>query len=165
MIIIGIDPGSTRIGYGIISEDSVSGQGKKLKLLDYGVIESKPNQEPCAVISENCKKLAEIIKKYKPEIAGIEKIFFAKNIKTGISVAQNRGALILELTKTNIKIREFSPSEIKSAITGYGMADKKAVSKMAGIILNVKEGLKGYDDASDAVAIAITAVFSKNYGE
>lgn len=160
MIILGVDPGSSRIGYGIISEE-----GKKLKLLDYGIIESKPKQEPSAVISENCKKLSEIIKKYKPKIAGIEKIFFAKNIKTGISVAQNRGALILELTKTGIKIREFSPSEIKSSITGYGLADKKAVSKMAAIILNIKEGLKGYDDASDAVAIAIAAAFSKNFGE
>ena len=159
MIIIGIDPGTTRIGFGIISEKS-----GKLSLIDYGVIESKPKQEISVSILENCKKLSKIIKKYKPKIAGIEKIFFAKNIKTGIDVAQSRGALILELAKAGIKIRELSPSEIKSSVTGYGLADKKSVSKMAGIILGIKDGLKGYDDASDAVAIAIATAFSKTFG-
>lgn len=163
MIILGIDPGTTRIGFGIISEESISGEGKKMKLIDYGVIEGKSKEELTKLISENCKQLDKIIKKYKPDIAGIEKIFFSKNVKTGIAVAQNRGALILELTKNNIKIKEMSPSEIKSLVTGYGMADKKAVSKMASMILGIKEGLKGYDDASDAVAIAIATVLSKKY--
>ena len=158
MIILGIDPGTTRIGFGIISEE-----GKKLKLIDYGVIESAPKQEAAKSISENCKKLSEIIKKYNPEVAGIEKLYFAKNVKTGISVAQTRGALILELAQKNIKVKELSPSEIKSSVAGYGAADKKAVAKMAAIILGLKEGLKGYDDASDAVAIAIAAAFSKEY--
>jgi crossover junction endodeoxyribonuclease RuvC len=160
MIILGIDPGTTRIGFGIISEE-----GKKLSLIDYGVIESAPKQEAAKSIPENCKKLAIIIKKYKPEIAGIEKLYFAKNIKTGISVAQTRGALILELAKENIKIKELSPSEIKSSIAGYGLADKKAVAKMATVILGLKKGLKGYDDASDAVAIAIATAFSKKFEE
>jgi len=165
MIILGIDPGTTRIGFGVISEESEPGKGKTLKLINYGVIEGKSNEELSISICENCKKLSEIIKKYKPDIAGIEKIFFSKNVKTGIAVAQNRGALILELVKAGIKIKELSPSEIKSLVTGYGMADKKAVSKMASTILGMKEKLKGYDDASDAVAIAIATVFSKNFGE
>lgn len=160
MIIIGIDPGTTRIGFGIISEKS-----GKLSLIDYGIIEGKSKQEISVSILENCKKLSKIIKKYKPEVAGIEKIFFAKNIKTGIDVAQNRGALILELAKAGIKIRELSPSEIKSSVTGHGLADKKSVSKVASIILGIKDGLKGYDDASDAVAIAIATAFCKNFGE
>ena len=95
----------------------------------------------------------------------IVKIFFAKNIKTGIDVAQSRGALNLELAKAGIKIRELSPSEIKSSVTGYGLADKRSVSKMAAMILGIKDGLKGYDDASDAVAIAIATAFSKKFGE
>jgi len=158
MIILGIDPGTTRIGFGVLSEEN-----KKLKLLDYGVIEGKSKEKTAESISANCKKLAQIIKKYKPDIAGIEKIFFSKNIKTGISVAQTRGALILELTKENIKVVELSPSEIKSLVAGYGFADKKAVAKMAALTLGLKTGLKGYDDASDAVAIAIATSFSKNY--
>ncbi|MHB9019257.1 MAG: crossover junction endodeoxyribonuclease RuvC [Minisyncoccota bacterium] len=160
MIILGIDPGTTRIGFGIISEE-----GGKLKLIDYGVIEGRSKQEISVCILENCKKLSKLIKKYKPEVAGIEKIFFSKNIKTGIDVAQSRGALILELAKAGIKIRELSPSEIKSSVTGYGLADKKSVSKVAAMILGIKDGLKGYDDASDAVAIAIATIFTKSFGE
>lgn len=160
MIILGIDPGTTRIGFGVISEE-----GSKLKLIDYGIIEGRSKQQISVCILENCKKLSKIIKKYKPEVAGIEKIFFAKNIKTGIDVAQSRGALILELAKAGIKIKELSPSEIKNSVTGYGLADKKSVSKVAGIILGIKDGLKGYDDASDAVAIAIATAFTKEYGE
>lgn len=160
MIILGIDPGTTRIGFGVISEE-----GGKLKLIDYGVIEGRSKQEISVCILENCKKLSKLIKKYKPEVAGIEKIFFSKNIKTGIDVAQSRGALILELAKAGIKIRELSPSEIKSSVTGYGLADKKSVSKVAAMILGIKDGLKGYDDASDAVAIAIATAFTKEYGE
>lgn len=160
MIILGIDPGTTRIGFGVISEKS-----GKLSLIDYGIIEGKSKQEISISILENCKKLSKIIKKYHPEVAGIEKIFFSKNIKTGIDVAQSRGALILELAKANIKIRELSPSEIKSSVTGYGLADKKSVAKMAAVILGLKEKLKGYDDASDAVAIAIATAFTKEYGE
>jgi crossover junction endodeoxyribonuclease RuvC len=160
MIILGIDPGTTRIGFGVISEEK-----GKLSLIDYGVIEGKSKQKISDSILENCKKLSKIIKKYKPEVAGIEKIFFSKNIKTGIDVAQSRGALILELAKASIKITELSPSEIKSSVTGYGLADKRSVSKVAAMILGVKDGLKGYDDASDAVAIAIATVFTKKFGE
>ncbi len=160
MTIIGIDPGTTRIGFGVISE-----QGGKLNLIDYGIIEGRAKQQISVCILENCQKLSKIIKKYKPKVAGIEKIFFAKNIKTGIDVAQSRGALILELAKAGIKIKELSPSEIKSSVTGYGLADKKSVSKVAAMILGIKDGLKGYDDASDAVAIAIATAFSKEFGE
>lgn len=159
MIILGIDPGTTRIGFGVISEEN-----GKLKLIDYGVIEGRSKQEISVCVLENCQKLSKIIKKYKPEVAGIEKIFFAKNIKTGIDVAQSRGALILELAKAGIKIKELSPSEIKSSVTGYGLADKRSVSKVAAMILGIKDGLKGYDDASDAVAIAIATAFSKTFG-
>lgn len=160
MIILGIDPGTTRIGFGVISKKK-----NELSLVDYGVIEGKSKEELSKAIFENCKNLSKIIKKYKPDIAGIEKIFFSKNVKTGIAVAQNRGALILELVNAGVKVKELSPSEIKISVTGYGLADKRAVSKMAAMILGVKEGLKGYDDASDAVAIAIATAFTKEYGK
>ena len=155
MIILGIDPGSTRIGFGIISKD------KEIKLIDYGVIEysRKPGTGFSDLVFEITKNLGKIIKKYRPELVGIEKIYFSKNVKTGIEVAQTRGAIILEIAKLGIPIKEFSPSEIKSAITGYGAADKKSVSKMVARILNV-EKITGFDDASDALAIALTAIMS-----
>ena len=149
MIILGIDPGSARIGFGIISGT------KKLELLDCGILKIKEKESDKRLL-EVSKELSKILKKYNPDVAGIEKIYFSKNVKTGIAVAQTRGAIILEIAKNGIPIKEFSPSEIKSAITGYGLADKKAVAKMAAKILNADK-LTGFDDASDALAIAIMA--------
>lgn len=155
MIILGIDPGSTRIGYGIISDN------KKLALIDYGTIEIGRKKTDLLIL-EASKKLEVLIKKHKPELVGIEKLYFVKNIKTGIEVAQTRGALILEIAKHNIPIKEFSPSEIKLAVTGYGLADKKAVAKMVAILLGLgKNYLKGHDDATDALAVAITTANNK----
>ncbi len=151
MTILGIDPGSHRIGYGIITKE------KGLKLIDYGVIgvdRKKSNSQ----ILENAQKLSQLIKKYQPDLVSIEKIYFSKNVKTGIEVAQTRGALILEISKCGLAIKEYSPSEIKLSVTGYGLADKKAVTKMVALTLGVKpDGLKNNDDAADALAVAITA--------
>lgn len=150
MIILGIDPGSTRIGYGIIKKDKI------LTLVDCGVI-GTDKKESNEQIAENAEKLSGLIKKYQPAIIGIEKLYFSKNVKTGIAVAQTRGALILEITKHNLAIKEYSPSEIKLAVAGYGLADKKAVAKMVGLILNIKGSrFPKYDDATDALAVAIT---------
>ncbi len=151
MTILGIDPGSHRIGYGIIKKE------KGLKLLDFGVIgidRKKSNSQ----ILENAQKLSQLIKKYQPDLVSIEKIYFSKNVKTGIEVAQTRGALILEISKCGLTIKEYSPSEIKLSVTGYGLADKKAVIKMVALTLGIKDNsLKGCDDAADALAAAITA--------
>jgi crossover junction endodeoxyribonuclease RuvC len=152
MIILGIDPGVTRIGYGVIRQLA----NKKLEFIDCGVIEGGPNQKLTELIDKNIKKISGLIIKYKPEIIGIEKIYFVKNVKTGIAVAQMRGAIISEITKYTISIKEFNPSEIKLAVANYGLADKKAVSKMVSRILNI-EKIAGFDDVSDALAIAITA--------
>lgn len=149
MIIIGIDPGSTRVGYGVIKG------GRKLELVGYGVIEVK-RQAVDKMLLEISKKTSKLIKKYNPSVFGIEKIYFSKNIKTGIEVAQARGVIISEIARNQIPIKEFSPSEIKLGVTGYGMADKKAVAKICAKILEVEE-LSGFDDASDALAIAIMA--------
>ncbi|OGY64096.1 MAG: crossover junction endodeoxyribonuclease RuvC [Candidatus Harrisonbacteria bacterium RIFCSPLOWO2_02_FULL_41_11] len=152
MVILGIDPGSKRVGYGLILS------GKNFKLLDYGVLETKG--EPAKSILEISKKVSKLLNKYKPGLAGIEKIYFSKNIKTGIAVAQTRGALMLEIAKRGIPIKELGPNEIKLAVTGYGFADKKAVSKMVAKILNLNN-ITGYDDASDALATAITAAIKR----
>lgn len=148
MIILGIDPGSTRIGYGVISGP------KKLKLIDYGTIDNK-REEVGKLLSDISNEVSGLIKKHSPDLVGIEKIYFSKNVKTGIEVAQARGAIISEIAKAGIPIKEFSPSEIKLSVTNYGLADKKAVSKMTAKILGA-EKISGFDDASDALAIAVT---------
>lgn len=148
MRILGIDPGTSRIGYGVIET------GNSLKLLKYGVIEAK-EKTLTEKISNFSKQLEMLLDEIKPETAGIEKLFFAKNQKTAIDVAQARGAILAILLKKNIPVSEYAPNEVKSQVTGYGLADKKGVAKMVKAILGISE-LPGYDDASDALAVAIT---------
>ncbi|MBI3046199.1 MAG: crossover junction endodeoxyribonuclease RuvC [Candidatus Harrisonbacteria bacterium] len=155
MIILGIDPGSIRIGYGLIKTNG------GLSALDYGVIEIK-RKNAAELILKAAEEISKLIKKYHPDMAGIEKIYFSKNVKTGIEVSQTRGAIILEIARQKIPIKELSPSEIKLAVTGYGLADKKAVAKMTARLLSL-EKIEGFDDASDALAIAIAASATRTY--
>ena len=157
MRILGIDPGTSRIGYGFIEI-----VGPSLKLLRHGVIEAKEKTLQGKLVNL-ISQLRNLLEEMAPDAAAIEKIFFAKNQKTAIDVAQARGAILSLLLQRNIPTAEFSPNEVKSQVTGYGLADKKGVAKMVKAILRVGE-LPGYDDASDALAIAITAANHKRLG-
>ncbi len=152
MRILGIDPGSARMGYGVIEAS-----GSSLKLLDSGLlkIESSGKEERLLELAGSFEK---ILEKEKPDLVSIEKLYFVKNIKTGMDVAQSRGIIIFLAKKQKVPIVEYSPSEIKMNITGSGNADKKAVAKMVKMILKIgDDDIKGPDDVFDAVAIAITA--------
>lgn len=142
MIILGIDPGTTRIGFGIIRQDK-----NNLVCIDYGVI-TQPT--PALVIN----KLSQIIKTYKPEVAAVEKLFFFKNNKTIITVSEMRGVIMASLALNNIPIREFTPLQVKQAVSSYGRAGKDQVQQMVRLILSMKEIAKP-DDAADGLAIAI----------
>lgn len=146
--IIGIDPGTKRAGFGVISKE-----GNELRLLDAGTFDvgKSTENESLLVIK---KQIDILIKKYSPSIFSIETLFFSKNQKTAMSVAESRGVSLLCALENNIPILEFSPNEVKSAIAGFGFADKKAVLKMVRLILKEPQ-LKVIDDASDALAIAI----------
>ncbi len=147
MIILGIDPGTKRVGYGLIEKT-----GPKIKFLTAGILKiEKPL--PLNLLDIE-KELSDLIKRFKPETMIIEKIFFIKNRKTGIEVAQARGAILLLALKNKIKIIECAPNEMKAAVSGYGFADKKAVEKMVKLILD-KPDLNLIDDAVDALAMAI----------
>jgi len=155
MIILGIDPGFARTGYGIIEE-----KNKNLRMLDYGCLST-----PAGLIFEKRLKkiregLTDLIKKYKPDVCAVEKIFFCKNTKTAIDVGQARGVVILTAAEKNLKIREFTPLQVKQFITGYGKAEKGQIQKMIKILLGLKEIPKP-DDAADALALAI--VGSNNF--
>lgn len=146
--ILGIDPGTKRAGFGVISKE-----GNELRLVDAGVfnVGKSTENESLLIIKQQTDLL---IKKYSPSLFSIEKLFFSTNQKTAMSVAESRGVSILCALEKNIPILEFSPNEIKSAIAGFGFADKKAVLKMVRLILK-EPNLKVIDDASDALAIAI----------
>lgn len=155
MIILGIDPGFARTGYGIIEE-----KNKNLRMLDYGCLSTSAG----LIFEKRLKKIREgltdLIKKYKPDVCAVEKIFFCKNTKTAIDVGQARGVVILTAAEKNLKIREFTPLQVKQFITGYGKAGKGQIQKMIKLILGLKEVPKP-DDAADALALAI--VGSNNF--
>jgi crossover junction endodeoxyribonuclease RuvC len=150
MIILGIDPGTDRAGYGVLRKE-----GSALALIEAGILKTK-KMRGADVLFEIKKELDSLIAKYSPAILATEKLFFTKNQTTGIQIAEARGVILLAAREKNIRILEFTPNEVKLATTGYGNADKAAVAKMVRFILKTPD-LDVLDDASDALAIAITA--------
>jgi len=154
MIILGIDPGTTRIGYAVIEKkDSYN-----VNLLTCGCLESK-NKEQKDRLKEIADLVSGLILKYYPEVLAIEKLFFAKNVKTALTVSEARGVIINSANSLNLNICEFTPLEVKVAIAGYGKAEKEQVKKMACRILKL-EKMPKIDDTSDALAIALTACYT-----
>jgi len=149
MIILGIDPGTATTGYGIIDYKK-----KKSVCLDYGVIQTSPKLNPGERLKQLNFDLEQIIKKYKPEMAAVESLFFFKNLKTAMPVSQARGVIVFTLAKKNVPMLEFTPQQAKTAVTGYGKATKDQVQKMVKNLLNLDEIPKP-DDAADALAIAV----------
>ena len=150
MIILGIDPGTRRIGYGAVEYARGA-----ISLIDAGLLIIEGGDDQSA-LHETREQINKIIKKIKPSVLSIEKLYFMKNQKTALQVAQARGVIISAAMEYGLEIREFGPNEIKLGITGYGLSDKKAVFKMVRLILNEPE-LDVIDDASDALAVAIVA--------
>ncbi len=148
MKILGIDPGTTRIGYGLIES-----HGNSIALIDSGLL-TVTAKETHSRLVDLAGSYVDLLKKEQPELVAFEKLFFAKNVKTGLDVAQARGVLLYLTAKENIPFLEFSPSEVKSNIAGYGSADKRAVADMVKRITGIKQ-IDGPDDVTDAIAIAI----------
>lgn len=157
MIIFGLDPGIAIVGYSIIEA-----LGNRVRLIDFGVIETKPNfslPERLKIIDDEINKLIDL---HKVDDLAIEELFFNKNVKTVINVAQARGVEILSFVKRRINVYEYTPLQIKQAITGYGRADKKQIQESVKMIFKLKEVPKP-DDAADAVAISLCHFFSLKF--
>ncbi|OGZ52592.1 MAG: crossover junction endodeoxyribonuclease RuvC [Candidatus Ryanbacteria bacterium RIFCSPLOWO2_01_FULL_48_26] len=150
MIILGIDPGTRRIGYGVVEYT-----GGKISFIGTGLLKIEADNDPQA-LRETKEQINNVFKKFAPSILSIEKLYFMKNQKTAIQVAQARGVIISAATEYGLEVREFAPNEIKLGVTGYGFTDKKGVLKMVRLILNEPK-LDVIDDASDALAVAIIA--------
>lgn len=150
MRIIGIDPGTGILGFGVV--DTAHG---KSKLVTAGVIRTPPHTPLDERLEEIFDGLTEIIAETKPDVMSVEKLFFARNVTTAMSVASARGVAILTGRKAKLPIAEYTPMQIKQSLTGYGKADKKQVQEMVRMQLGLKEVPKP-DDAADALAAAIT---------
>lgn len=150
MRILGIDPGTGILGFGVVDADP-SG---KVKLVDGGVIRTPVKQADSERLKTIYSELTEIIELHKPDIMSVEKLFFAQNVTTAMSVSQARGVVLLCGVQNGLELFEYTPLQIKQAVTGYGRADKKQMQEMVRVILSLEEVPKP-DDCADALAAAI----------
>jgi len=151
-IIIGIDPGIADTGFGVIKKDEKG----NLSCLDYGSIKTEAKTDMPDRLDILSGELTEKIKKYNPDLISVEQLFFCKNVKTALVVGQARGVVLLTARQNKVAVNEFTPLQIKQAVSSYGQASKGQVQKMVKLLLNLKEIPKP-DDAADALAVAICA--------
>lgn len=154
-IILGIDPGTTTIGFAVIEKI-----GREVSILNYGIISTPPKIDIALKLLDIAKDLEDIVDTYRPTVCGIEKLFFFNNQKTGIDVAQARGAILLILQKKGISICEFTPLQVKRGVSGNGTAKKEQVQNALKMIFRL-ETIPKPDDAADAIAIAYLASLQK----
>lgn len=159
MVIVGFDPGLATLGYGVIRKEP----RKKAEMLDYGIISTPKDENLPVRLCMLEKGVKQIIDKYKPDEIAIEELFFAKNVKTAISVAHARGVILLTANKECGRLYEYTPLQIKQALTGYGRADKHQIQAMVKTFLNLK-AIPKPDDAADALAVALTHAQTNKLG-
>lgn len=153
--VLGIDPGTATTGWAILEE-----KNGKIIPVAYGHVSTNKKNEEAERLWEISQDLETIVKKYAPEEAAIEKIFFFKNQKTVIAIGQARGVVLLTLRQKNVKVFGYTPLQVKQAMTGYGKAEKKQVQLMAKNILNLNSIPKP-DDVADAIAVALCHINSR----
>ncbi|MCA9328975.1 crossover junction endodeoxyribonuclease RuvC, partial [Candidatus Saccharibacteria bacterium] len=149
--ILGIDPGSGIIGFGVVQK------GNKPKMVDAGVIKTTIGDETASRLTELYTHMKELIDELKPDVASVEKLFFAQNVTTAMEVSQARGVILLALAELNVPIYEYTPLQIKMAMTGYGRATKAQIQEMVRVQLGLKNKPKP-DDCADALACALTHI-------
>lgn len=162
MIYLGIDPGTATTGFGIIKKGGASKNqsSAEFEILKFGVITTKKTDSDAKRLQILFDDLSALLKKYKPSVVGIEKLFFAKNQTTAITVSQARGVAMLACSQNKAAILEFTPLQVKNTLCGYGKADKKQVQRAVQQSFKLKNIPKP-DDAADALAIALCAAVWK----
>ena len=158
MVVVGIDPGTATTGYGFIEETA---QGE-LIALDYGVIRTPaglPLEQRLLQLYQDLKSLLLL---HRPNQSAVEKLFFSKNVTTGIAVGHGRGVVMLALAEAGLSVAEYTPMEVKQAVVGYGGADKNQIQQMVRAMLGLAD-IPRPDDAADALAVAITHIHTHRY--
>ena len=156
MRILGIDPGTALMGYGV-----VEGQGSREWALAYGALSTPGDMLPEKRLQTLYRGVVDLMLEYKPEAVAVEELFFGRNVTTAIHVGQARGIVLLAAADNGIPVREFTPMQVKMAVTGYGRAEKPQVQAMVRTLLALKEIPKP-DDVADALAVAIAALHGSN---
>ncbi len=151
MRVLGIDPGSGIIGFGVVDKQRNS------KMVDAGVIRTTIGDSDASRLKELYDSMRELCEELKPDVASVETLFFAQNVTTGMAVSQARGVILLALEESKIPIYEYTPLQIKMAMTGYGRATKAQIQEMVRVQLGLKSKPKP-DDCADALAAALTHI-------
>jgi crossover junction endodeoxyribonuclease RuvC len=151
MVILGIDPGTGRCGWGAISYEN-----RKPTVISFGVVETEKRRSRAERLRDVYDELSTIFAHTKPDLVAVEELFFAKNQTTAMSVAEARGVVLLLSAQHKIPVEAVSPGTVKMAVSGYGRAGKGQVTKMVKLLLGIKEKFK-FDDVADALAVAIAA--------
>ncbi len=161
-VVVGFDPGTARLGFGVVTGDDDA------EPLDYGVIETAASAPMPERLKQLYEGVGEILQKYRPGVCAIEQLFFSRNVTTALSVGQARGIVMLAAAQANVPVAEYTPAEVKQAVSGYGKADKTQMQEMVRLILRLQE-VPYPDDAADALAVALchlqTARFRDAIGE
>ncbi len=155
MIVLGIDPGTALTGYGVVERI-----GPRVRAVDYGCIRTPADQPLAERLLEIRAAISDLIATHEPSLVAVERLFFNRNVQTAFAVGQARGAILLTAAEHGLPVFEFTPNEVKMAVTGYGRAPKEQVQRMVQIVLGLPE-LPHPDDAADALAIAICLAHSR----
>jgi crossover junction endodeoxyribonuclease RuvC len=151
MIVLGIDPGTAALGYGIVERT-----GSRLRMIDNGVLETSSREALPDRLLAIHRHVTDLIELHRPDLLAVERLFFSKNAQTAFAVGQARGVVLLAGAAAGLPVREATPNEVKTAVTGYGAADKEQVGRMVATVLQLRE-VPRPDDAADALAVAIWA--------
>lgn len=160
MIILGLDPGIGTMGYGVIEKD----ERGNCRAVDYGVVKTPPNENLAVRLCMLEEGVNRIFEKFHPEEAAMEELFFSKNVTTGIAVAHARGVMLMTCCKRCGRIFEYTPNQIKQALTGYGRADKGQMQRCVASHLRLS-GIPRPDDAADALAVALCHAFTSRFSD
>lgn len=158
MIVLGIDPGTAALGWGIVES-----RGGRLRMIDSGCLVTKPDTSLPQRLLAIHGLLDELIALHRPDFLAVERLFFSRNVQTALGVGQARGVVLLAAAQAEVPVREATPSEVKLAVSGSGTADKEQVGRMVAVCLGLTEAPRP-DDTSDALAIAIWAAHAERPG-
>lgn len=160
MIVLGIDPGTATSGYGLVKAN-----GQRLEVLKFGLIETDKNLTPEVRLGRIFKTISNLLGEFKPDCIAVEKVFFATNAKTAISVGQAQGVILLSAANARIGVYEYSPMTIKKVVSGNGHADKELMKKTIRKLLNVRSPRRSkthFDNSVDALAVAVCHLCKTN---
>ncbi|MHB0923009.1 MAG: crossover junction endodeoxyribonuclease RuvC [Bellilinea sp.] len=157
MLIIGIDPGTATTGYGLVRETD-----NGIEVVDFGVVVTPAGERPEIRLFQIYDELTKLMLLHRPQSGAVERLFFQRNVSTAIAVGQARGVAMLVMAQNSVPVSEYTPLEVKQAVTGYGKADKNQVQQMVKALLEL-EDIPRPDDAADALAIAICHLHSMKY--